>query len=222
MCQFYDANKIDHGSTSNMSKNMSDIVDARTLRRLNRLKKREAAEKAVQQYKTPDPVLFVDMPWYQLNLNILLDGEQKPYYRPEPLYVCKSCFEYNTAYSTDFVPMVCNEDVNTSTAAEVPLECNVDLPKEDALDSKSDDSWTDVSSLKGEEINAVREECSDTPDAIIPVPISLTTNPIPVPIFDLSGSVVDVSGSVVDVSGATLEVRTPSDVKSCNACCIIC
>lgn len=221
MSQFYDVNKIEHGSSAHNSKNMSDIVDARTLRRLNRLKKREAAEKAVQQYKTPDPVLFVDMPWYQLNLNMLLDGEQKPYYRPEPLYVCKSCFEYNTAYSTDFVPMVCNEDVNTSTAPDVAVR------KEDASDSKSDSSWTDVSSLKGEEIAAAREECSDTPDAIVPVPISLTTNPIPIPIFDLSGSVVDVSGSEVgnqiDVSGATLEVRTPSsDVKSCNACCIIC
>lgn len=219
MPQFYVVNKIEKPSPKNVSIKMGDIVDARTLRRLNRLKKRESAENALKTLQNPDPVLFVDMPWYQLNLNALLDSEEKPYIWSQPLYVCKSCYEYNTAYSTDFVPVECDANVNTSTA----LEAVVDVPKDNSSEMSVDSNWTNVSSLKADELSIVQREYSETPIKNILA-------------VDLSGALVDLSANVIDLSGAPvylsevtntpsdkgLELRAPSDVKSCTACCTIC
>jgi hypothetical protein len=219
MPQFYVVNKIEKPSPKNVSIKMGDIVDARTLRRLNRLKKRESAENALKTLQNPDPVLFVDMPWYQLNLNALLDSEEKPYIWSQPLYVCKSCYQYNTAYSTDFVPVECDANVNTSTA----LEAVVDAPKDNSSEMSVDSNWTNVSSLKADELSIVQREYSETPIKNILA-------------VDLSGALVDLSANVIDLSGAPvylsevtntpsdkgLELRVPSDVKSCTACCTIC
>jgi hypothetical protein len=235
MPQFYGMNKIEPISRPNISIKMDDIVDARTLRRLNRLKKREmsinVSNSKVKAKAAPPPFEFVDMPWYQMNLNALLDGSSVYITKNEPLYVCKSCYEYNTAYSTDFVPV---EDVQDSKSAHT--------------------SCTNVSSLKDEEIEAIKLECVDTYtpenlpgdcDAVIDVsgalvvPVSavdvsgglVVDAPVPVvlplPIFDLSGALAVPPPAAVDISGTCVEDVSPAlkinsiNETSCTACCTI-
>ena len=239
MPQFYGMNKIEPISRHNVSIKMDDIMDARTLRRLNRLKKREmsmnVSNSKVKAKAAPPPFEFIDMPWYQMNLNALLDGSSVYITKNEPLYVCKSCYEYNTAYSTDFVPV------------------------EDVQDSKSvHTSCTNVSSLKDDEIEAIKLECvdTDTPDNLpgdcelstelvldvsgaLVVPVSavdlsgalVVDVPVPVvlplPIFDLSGALVVPPPAAVDISGTRVEDVSPAlkinsiNETSCTACCTI-
>jgi hypothetical protein len=244
MPQFYGMNKIEPISRPNISIKMDDIVDARTLRRLNRLKKREmnmnVSTKAKAAKAPPPPFEFVDMPWYQMNLNALLDGSSVYITKNEPLYVCKSCYEYNTAYSTDFVPV---EDVQDSKSAHT--------------------SCTNVSSLKDYEIEAIKLECvdTDTPDNLpgdcevtaelvldvsgaLVVPVSavdvsgslvvdapvVVPVTLPLPIFDLSGALAVPAPTAVDISGTCVEdipEEKPAlkinsvNETSCTACCTI-
>ena len=202
--QFYSVNKIETITLKNVTIYMSDIMDARTLRRLNRLKKRELNSTVLKPVEAVvEPVCFTDMPWYKLNLNMILDGESSATIKPEPLYVCKSCYEYNTAYSTDFV--LVNDVVQDESI----------IPVDNSDSKSSNSSWTNVSSLKEDEIVAVNVEFSGTP-----IMTDLSGASV---LADVSGASVlaDVSDASVlsDVSGTTLHIATVRE--ACAPCCII-
>ena len=211
------------------------LADARTLRRLNRLRKRESAEVEAKRMATlkalekPEPVLFEDLPWYQLNLNTLMNLSSDCIIESEPLYVCKNCFEYNTAYTNIFVPVedipcdiVCVSEEEMVTAQGESEVLRVVCPVEvvpnahDVSDSKSANSnWTDVSSLNDDELVAIKSDPPVTPVNILCAPTDLSGV-----VVDVSGTPIDVSGTQLDLSGGpVLKINTISE--SCAPCCVI-